>query len=114
MFLLRRFDHNNPIAFGPWRMSRMMGILSNVLALMFCTFLVIFLPFPSYLPVTAQNMNYAAPIFIGVMGFAIIFYFVHGHKKYVGPIKETTESEAASQIEDVNHQTETMNEKNSH
>lgn len=92
----------------------MIGIMSNVLALMFCTFLLIFLPFPSFLPVTAQNMNYAAPIFIGVMGFAIIFYFVHGHKQYVGPIKETTGSEASSQIEDVSHQSEVMDEKHSH
>jgi choline transport protein len=114
VFLLRRFDPKNPITFGPWRMSRMMGIVSNVLALMFCTFLIIFLPFPSFLPVTALNMNYAAPIFIGVMGFAIIFYFVYGHKYYVGPIKEITGSEASSQNEDVSHQSEVMDEKHSH
>ena len=89
----------------------MVGIVSNVLALMLCAFLIIFIPFPSYLPVTAENMNYAAPIFIGVIGFAIIFYFVHGHKNYVGPIKETG-SETSSQSDvPVEHQSEVMDEK---
>ena len=92
-------------------MSRMLGIVTNVLALAFCIFLIIFLPFPSYLPVTAQNMNYAAPIFIGVMGFAIIFYFVDGHKRYVGPIKETGASETSSQDDGVTRESETMEEK---
>lgn len=112
LFFLRRFNHANPIQFGPWKMSRMVGIVNNVLAIMFCTFLIIFLPFPSYLPVTSQNMNYAAPIFIGVMLFAIVFYFVEGHKRYVGPIKETG-SETSSQTDDlpVEHQSEVMDEK---
>jgi choline transport protein len=111
LFFIRRFNHANPIKFGPWKMSRMVGMVNNVLALMFCTFLIIFLPFPSYLPVTAKNMNYAAPIFIGVMGFAIIFYFVYGHKNYVGPIKETG-SETSSQSDvPLEHQSEVMDEK---
>ncbi len=92
LFFLRRFNNNNPIVFGPWKMQHVVGIVTNVLALIFSTFLISFLPFPSYLPVTAENMNYAAPIFIGVMGFAIAFYFVHGHNRYVSPIGKTENS----------------------
>lgn len=60
----------------------------NIVAIAFCTFLIIFLPFPTILPVTALNMNWAAPIFVVVMIFAISSWFVKGRVTFVGPIKE--------------------------
>lgn len=97
LFAIRRFSKSNPIVFGPWNMG-IIGLPVNILAVMFCTFLVIFLPFPTTLPVTAQNMNYAAPIFIGVILVALIDYAIGGHRKYVGPVTEI-ESERSSQVE---------------
>ena len=87
LFAMRRFSRDNPVEFGPWSMGRV-GLTINILAVLFCTFLVLFVPFPSVLPVTAQNMNYAAPIFLGVIFLALVDYAVRGHRKYVGPIKE--------------------------
>lgn len=95
MFLIRRF--NGPaIEFGPWSMGRY-GLPSNVVAIAFCAFLLIFLPFPPILPVTAVNMNWAAPIFIAVMIFAISDWFVKGRFVFVGPIKEVT-TENSSEV----------------
>ncbi|KAF1985419.1 amino acid transporter [Aulographum hederae CBS 113979] len=87
VFALRRFNTENPIRFGPWNMGKI-GLTVNILAMAFCTFLIIFLPFPPALPITGTNMNYAAPVFIFVMGCAILFYFVVGKKVYHGPIRE--------------------------
>ena len=96
MFAIRRFDKNRPIEFGPWQMGKI-GFTVNVLAIAFCIFLIIFLPFPPELPVTDVNMNYASVVFIGVMAYAILDYFIRGRGKYVGPIKEVG-SESSSEV----------------
>ena len=55
MFAIRRFNTKRPIQYGPWTLGRY-GLVINILAIAFCIFLIIFLPFPSELPVTGQNM----------------------------------------------------------
>ena len=97
LFAIRRFNKEDPIVFGPWSMGRI-GLFVNIVAVAFCAFLVIFVPFPTILPITAQNMNYAAPIFIGVILLALIDYAFRGHRTYVGPVRETGMSEHSSEI----------------
>ena len=41
-------------------------------------------------------MNYASPVFIAVMLFALVDYFLIGHKRFKGPLKEITVSESTS------------------
>jgi choline transport protein len=96
MFSIRRFSRDRPIEFGPWNMGRL-GLAVNILAMAFCTFLIIFLPFPVILPVTAQNMNYASVVFIGVILFSLVDWVIRGRKRYTGPIREVR-SEASSDI----------------
>jgi choline transport protein len=93
MFALRRHgvtsgQSGGPLRFGPWRMRPWLGVLANWAAIAFCIFLIIFLPFPPVLPVTAMNMNWAGVVFIAVMGFAVVDWFVRGKGRFVGPIKE--------------------------
>jgi choline transport protein len=97
LFAIRRFNRLDPINFGPWKMGKI-GLPVNILAVAFCVFLIIFLPFPPMLPVTGLNMNYASPVFIAVMLFAVINYFVRARKRFTGPIKEVT-SETSSEQE---------------
>ena len=47
--------------------------------------MVIFIPFPVVLPVTAATMNYAAPILGFVMLLALIDWFTSGHKRFEVP-----------------------------
>ena len=68
----------------------------NIVAIAFCVFLIVFLPFPTELPVTRQNMNYSSPILIAVMGFAFVYYFLIGRKRYNDPIVEMDSPEKAS------------------
>lgn len=84
VFAIRRFHPTNTIQFGPWRLGKF-GLLVNLVAIAYCLFLVVFLPFPTVLPVTAQNMNYASPVFLGVIGFSFVYYFIRGKKVYLGP-----------------------------
>lgn len=96
MFFIRRFSTARPIEFGPWTLGKL-GIAVNMLAMAFCLFLVIFLPFPTILPVTAQNMNYASVVFVGVILFSLIDWIVRGRKRYTGPIREVR-SETSSDV----------------
>jgi choline transport protein len=84
VFVIRRFHRTNVLQFGPWRLGKF-GLFVNLVAIAYCIFLIVFLPFPTELPVTGQNMNYASPVFLVVMGFAIIYYILWGRKYYVGP-----------------------------
>lgn len=40
---------------------------------------------PSYLPVTAETVNYAPVVFVAFIMIATLWYWVWGRKKYVGP-----------------------------
>jgi choline transport protein len=97
MFAIRRYDTSDPIAFGPWTMGRF-GLVINILAVAFCIFLIIFLPFPPFLPVTSQNMNYASPVFGAVMIFATLNYIVRARRKFTGPIKEITDETSSEDM----------------
>jgi choline transport protein len=88
LFTIRRFSRENPIDFGPWTIGKI-GLPVNVLAVVFCAFLTIFLPFPPFLPVTRENMNYAAPVFVGVMLLAVTNYALRARHTFMGPITET-------------------------
>jgi hypothetical protein len=49
---------------------------------------VVFLPFPPFLPVTAESMNYAGPIMGVIICLALGDWFTHGHKRFVLPKDE--------------------------
>jgi len=84
--VIKRYRHE-PIIFGPWTLGRM-GMAINIYAITYGTFIVIFVPFPPRLPVTALNMNYCAPVFLGVSGLLLVDWVVRGRNRFKGPLKE--------------------------
>ncbi|KAK3679102.1 hypothetical protein LTR37_021443 [Vermiconidia calcicola] len=62
------------------------GLPINVAALCFLAPILVFSFFPLATPVEAETMNWAVVIYVGVMGFATIYYFVYGHKVYLPPV----------------------------
>ena len=64
LFLLWRrlsTSHPAPIPWGPFRLG-WAGPFINVAALSYIVFMLIWMPFPAFLPVNSVNMNYAGPI----------------------------------------------------
>ncbi|CAI6033548.1 unnamed protein product [Clonostachys chloroleuca] len=53
-------------------------------ALAWCIYLTIFLCFPTYYPVSKDNMNYASVVIIGGTSVATINWFLYGKSHYVG------------------------------
>lgn len=73
------------IIYGPWCMGRI-GVFVNTLSIAFLIFTCVFLPFPAYQPVTAENMNYASVVFGAVCIFSGVYWLLKGRKGYQGPV----------------------------
>ena len=71
------------VQYGGWRLGRW-GVSINIFALVYTAYIMIFLPFPSTLPVTGTNMNYALPIFAFSVIFPIFLWFFWARKHWKG------------------------------
>lgn len=91
LLLLRRVKKKH-IEFGPFTLGRF-GLFVNMYAIVYGVFIIIFLPFPPMLPVTGLTMNYAGPVFAGVLLFALGDWLVRGRGQFHGPIREVSDSE---------------------
>ncbi|KAJ5952461.1 amino acid permease [Penicillium vulpinum] len=84
LLVLKRFMAPKEIPQGAFTLGKF-GLPMNLLAILFATYFVIFLPFPATLPVTAENMNYAGPVLGFIMLFACGDWIVRGRHKWQGP-----------------------------
>ncbi|KAJ6108284.1 hypothetical protein N7523_009607 [Penicillium sp. IBT 18751x] len=92
LMIIRRLDASRgPITFGPWNLGRY-GMALNIYALAFGTFVCIFVPFPTEIPVTASNMNWSGPVFIGVCLILVLDWIFRARKTYSGPMKDLLQS----------------------
>jgi len=73
------------LAYGPFKLGRW-GIPINLVALVYLIYAIIWIPFPTILPVTAQNMNYAGPIMLIIIIGALVDWSISGHKRFEIPV----------------------------
>ena len=72
------------VQLGEWNLGRY-GVWVNSFALLYTLYVLIFLPFPSTLPVTGANMNYAGPVMVVVLALAVGLWFLRARKHWSGP-----------------------------
>jgi choline transport protein len=72
---------------GGWSLGRW-GVPINVFAMIYSAYVMIFLVFPSFLPVDATTMNYALPINVFVLLLALAGWFIWGKDNWPGLNKE--------------------------
>jgi amino acid transporter len=77
-----RGDH---IPYGPFKMGRY-ALAVNVFAIVYAIFIIIWLPFPATIPVTAKGMNYGGPVVGMVILFALADWNISGKKRFKGPV----------------------------
>lgn len=75
---------NPNLEFGEWNWGKA-GPYINVFALVYTFWIIIFLPFPSTLPVTASNMNYCGPVMVFVFTVALGLWIFRARKHWTGP-----------------------------
>ena len=85
------------IGFGPFHLGHF-GLWINIYAMIYGVFICIFLPFPPTRPVTAVNMNYASPVFAGVIVFAIGDWYIRGKNRFRGPRREVDENDTQDEL----------------
>lgn len=88
-FLWYRIKNTESVKYGPWKLGRW-GIPINIFALTWCIFFVVILPLPTEMPVTTTNMNWAGPIFLGVLVILTTDWFLRARHHYNGPKVELT------------------------
>jgi amino acid transporter len=74
------------IPFGPFKLGRF-GLPINIFSIVYGIFIIIFLPFPPFLPVTGANMNYGGPVMGAVILFALGDWAISGRKRFKVPVE---------------------------
>lgn len=83
-FMAIKRARNHHIPWGPFRLGKL-GLPTNIFAVVYGVYVIIFLPFLPTQPVTGENMNYAGPVMGAVLLFALVDWFVNGRKRWTGP-----------------------------
>lgn len=71
----------NNIKHGPFWLGKF-GLFSNIVTLCWTVFCAVFFSFPFTMPAESDTMNYASVVIVGLVLYAIIYWFVRGHKKF--------------------------------
>jgi choline transport protein len=82
---IRRMTRSQPIPYGPFKLG-FFGPFINLGAMMYIIFIVIWMPMPSFLPVTKDNMNYAGPLIGAVILGALVDWVISGRKRFQIPV----------------------------
>lgn len=78
------------VKLSEWNLGRA-GPAINVVALLYTLWVMIWLPFPNILPVTASNMNYCGPVFLAVLIGTIGSWFLRAKGRWEGPNRAVVE-----------------------
>ena len=84
-FMTIRKIRGPPPPYGPFKLGRR-GVATNVFALAYLIFVVLWMPWPSVLPVTGNTMNYAGPLVGLVILAALADWMLGGRKRFELPV----------------------------
>jgi amino acid transporter len=88
LFLYARVYSPEKVRPGKWSLGRY-GVYVNAFTIVWCTVCMFFSFWPQSVHVTARDMNWSCVLWSGVVGFAVVFWWVHGRRVYTGPVVET-------------------------
>ncbi|KAF9691162.1 hypothetical protein EKO04_010592 [Ascochyta lentis] len=72
--------------FGFFKMPKSLGLGLNLLSCAWLVLAIVFSTFPTFMPVTAQNMNYSTVVMVGWVVLGGIYYILLGRKKFEVPV----------------------------
>jgi choline transport protein len=78
-------SHPVPIPWGPFKLGAV-GPFVNLGAMCYIAFVVIWMPFPAFLPVDSVNMNYSGPIVGAVILGALLDWAISGRTRFQVPV----------------------------
>ena len=87
-FIMVRKMRGEPLPDGPYKLGRY-GVYVNLLALLYLIYIIIWMPFPSVLPIDGKTMNYAGPLLGAVIVGALLDWVISGRKRFEVPVART-------------------------
>lgn len=78
--VLSLLHHRKEVNQARWKMGPTVGLVVNVVAVLWILFEVVLFSMPTVLPVTPVSMNYASVVFVAFGAIAAVWYFVHARK----------------------------------
>jgi len=88
LFITLKKIRRQEIEYGEFKLGRY-GIPINLVALGYLFFVILWIPFPTELPVTGSNMNYAGPLLGALIIAALLDWTISGHKRFKIPVAQT-------------------------
>jgi amino acid transporter len=89
--VIRKLQNRHPV-YGPFKLGRY-GLPINLFTLVYILYILIFLPFPTIIPVTTTNMNYAGPLVAAIIVMALCDWVISGRKRFDVPTSRTAKEE---------------------
>lgn len=90
LLLVFRRHGRKHIPYGPFTLGRM-GLPINLISIAYSVILIVFMAFPPYQPVTAENMNYSSVVFAAALCLSLCLWLTIGRKVYRGPVRDVIE-----------------------
>lgn len=78
---------NEPLLPSKFSLGRTTGLILNIIALIFVIAFFVLAMFPVFVNPTVQEMNWCVLILFGVIGLALVHYYVQGQYIYDGPVE---------------------------
>ncbi|KAK4065889.1 uncharacterized protein Triagg1_8441 [Trichoderma aggressivum f. europaeum] len=80
----RKVLANYQSAKTPFKMGKIFGLIVNIIAALYVVVTSVFFCFPTFLPVTGDNMNYVCVV-IGIFAMVVGVYWIFFGKNFLGP-----------------------------
>lgn len=72
--------------FGVFKLPKSLGLALNLLSCAWLVLAMVFSTFPTFMPVTPQNMNYSTVVMVGWVVLGAVYYAISGRKKFEVPV----------------------------
>ncbi|KAH6651539.1 amino acid permease-domain-containing protein [Truncatella angustata] len=71
---------------GPFKLGKPLGVILNLISIIWMGLVMVVSTFPSMMPLTPQNMNYSSVVMAAWLLFGFVYYHLYGKKKYDVPV----------------------------
>lgn len=97
---------------GPFYLGSFWTEIIHITTVVWVVYVIIMCMFPDNMSVSSSTMNYTCVINVGIWLLSLVYYFVHGYKKFSGPKSNLDEDENSfAEVSVIQNMDEVLNKK---